>query len=467
MFKELIAKIESLGLEYEKSYQDKKDLVAYNSTFLWTTILIFVNIFVAYVSKLNYVALVNACATIAFSLILFFNYKGFFKIIKHIGIILANLYVYFQSIVGGSELQFQYAYCIILTMIGLVFIHRKYLFIHLPITIAFFIVTKISYYHIDPIQFIEPEQRDYFAFNNGIIFLVLISVSAIVFRNQTNIYLTEIEQKKNEIEEKQKEIYDSINYAKRIQTALLANDSLMDKNLKKDKYFILFQPKDIVSGDFYWATTVTARYRIEDPEFKVNKVDELFYLAVCDSTGHGVPGAFMSLLNMGYINEAIKERKIYEPNKVFDFVRERLIENISNEGQKDGFDGVLLCINKTTNQIAYSAANCNPILISGNEMTVLKCDKMPVGSGERKENFTLHSIPYKSGDSLYIFTDGYADQFGGPKGKKFKYKQLEDLLIQCSKIETHKQKQLLNNKLDEWKGNLEQVDDICLVGIKI
>ncbi len=467
MFRKFTENIESLGLRYEKTYQNKKDLVAYNSTFLWTTVLIFVNIFVAYASKLHAVAFVNICGTLAFSLVLFLNHKGFFKLVKHIGIVLANLYVYFQSIVGGPELQFQYAYCIILTMIGLVFTQRKYIFIHLPVTIAFFIVTKISYYYITPIQFIEHDQRDYFAFNNGIIFLVLISVSAIVFRNQTNIYLNEIEQKKNLIEEKQKEIYDSINYAKRIQTALLANDTLMNKNLIKDNYFIFFQPKDIVSGDFYWATTITARYRIEDPAFKVNKVDELFYLALCDSTGHGVPGAFMSLLNMGYINEAIKERRIYEPNKVFDFVRERLIENISNEGQKDGFDGVLLCMNKTTQQIVYAAANCNPVLMSGNEMTVLKSDKMPVGSGEKKENFTLYHISHKPGDTLYIFTDGYADQFGGPKGKKFKYKQLENLLLECSKADVSRQKQLLNDKLNDWKGDLEQVDDICLVGIKI
>ena len=233
MFKEVITKIQTAGVDYEKSYQDKKDLVSYNSTFLWTSVLIFVNIFVAYFSKLNYVAAINAFATLAFTLLLLINHFGLFKYAKHLGILLANIYVYFQSLAGGPDLQFQYAYCIILTMIGLVFTQKRYLFIHLPITILFFILTKISYYYVGSWEHISIEERDYFAFNNGIIFLILISVSAIAFRNQTNLYLTEIEQKKNVIETKQIEIYDSITYAKRIQNAVLDNSRIIEKHLKK------------------------------------------------------------------------------------------------------------------------------------------------------------------------------------------------------------------------------------------
>ena len=469
MFKKLVHRIQTAGLEFESNYQNKKDIVAFNSTFLWTTVLIFINIFVALLSGLTYVSMVNAAATVVFSLVLWFNALGFFRFNKHLGIVLANLYVYVMSIVGGPELQFQYAYCIILTMIGFVFVRRLYLIIHLPITILFFVATKISYYHIEPLQFVNPAERDYFAFNNGIIFLVLISVSAIVFRNQTNVYLREIEDKKNVIEEKQKEIFDSINYAHRIQSALLANTSMMNDMLKKDNYFILFQPKDIVSGDFYWATSASPKYRIRDEEngFEVNKFDELFYFAICDSTGHGVPGAFMSLLNMGYLNEAVKEKNIYEPNKIFDYVRKRLIESISEEGQKDGFDGIILCINKTTRQISYAAAHNNPVLVSGKDMIHLPSDKMPVGKGERNEPFKLHVMELKKGDTIYLYTDGYADQFGGPKGKKFKYRQLETLLLENSGEELMKQKQVLHSTFEHWRGDLDQVDDVCLVGIKI
>lgn len=144
----------------------------------------------------------------------------------------------------------------------------------------------------------------------------------------------EVEKQKHFIEEKQKEIFNSINYAKRTQNTLLLNDEIITKNLPQ--HFILFKPKDIVSGDFYWANSV------------VTDDLNLFFIASCDSTGHGVPGAFMSLLNTNFINEAINEKRIYEPNKVFNYVRNRLINSISKENQKDGFDGILVCIDKKT-----------------------------------------------------------------------------------------------------------------------
>lgn len=259
----------------------------------------------------------------------------------------------------------------------------------------------------------------------------------------------EIETQKQVIELKQKEIVDSINYAKRIQYALLANKALLKSHLTN--HFIFFKPKDIVSGDFYWAT----------------EHNDSFYIAVCDSTGHGVPGAFMSLLSIGYLNEAIKEKGIQEPNKVFDYVRMRLIESISNEEQKDGFDGILLRINKTTKELSYTAANNHPIVVSQNNIIHLDYDKMPVGKGEKITNFNLYTFELNSSDTLYLYTDGYADQFGGEKGKKFKYKPLNELLLSASQEELNAQKEILNNTFENWKGNLEQVDDILIIGIKI
>ncbi len=258
-----------------------------------------------------------------------------------------------------------------------------------------------------------------------------------------------VEQQKQLVEEHQKETLDSIHYAKRIQTALLANKELVDKHLKNN--FVFFKPKDIVSGDFYWATEHNNR----------------FYLAICDSTGHGVPGAFMSLLNMGFLSEAIKEKNIENPNEIFNFVRARLESTISNEGQKDGMDGILICLDKKTGELTYSAANNEPILISDNRIIELPKDKMPVGKGEKKESFTLHTISLKPNDFLYLYTDGFADQFGGPKGKKFKYKQLNDLLLEINKEPINKQSEILNSYFENWKGDLEQVDDVCIIGIKI
>jgi len=282
--------------------------------------------------------------------------------------------------------------------------------------------------------------------------LVLVMIFAIfVFRGykQKQKINKVIEEQKLQVEEKNKNITDSINYAKRIQDVILPAGNLLGEFFPE--HFILFKPKDIVSGDFYWSTTK----------------DDHFFLAVCDSTGHGVPGAFMSLLNIGFLSEAINEKNMFDPGTIFNYVRERLISTISKEGQKDGFDGVLLCLDRRTGRITYASSNNTPILISEGSITELKKDKMPVGQGEKKDSFVTHEFQQKKGDYLYLSTDGYADQFGGTKGKKFMYKKLHQLLLEISKEPLSIQKELLGNNLETWRGRLEQVDDVCVIGIKI
>lgn len=290
-----------------------------------------------------------------------------------------------------------------------------------------------------------------------IAFLLLLLIAILIFRafkqkQEANRIIEqqkiEVEKQKELIEEHQKEILDSIQYAKRIQYTLLAHQDFVNENLPEN--FILFKPKDIVSGDFYWAA----------------EHDNKFYLAVCDSTGHGVPGAFMSLLNIGFLSEAINEKNISNPNEILNYVRDKLVDSISKDGQKDGFDGILLCIDKIHNNISYAAANNAPILISQNSIIELAKNRMPVGKGERNESFTLHHITASQGDVLYLYTDGYADQFGGEKGKKFKYKQLNDLLLSVAKKDMKTQSEKLTEVFESWKGDLEQVDDVCVIGIK-
>ena len=283
--------------------------------------------------------------------------------------------------------------------------------------------------------------------------ILLVAFSFIMFnrfkviKKQKNIIL----EQKDVVEEKQKEIIDSINYAKRIQHALLANENLLN-NFIPD-HFVFFKPKDIVSGDFYWAT----------------KKEDRFYLAVCDSTGHGVPGAFMSLLNMSFLNEAINEKNIEQPNKILNHVRQRLIENM--DGGKDGMDAILICCKVLNNgkldasEILYAAANNEPILVRDGIIVELPKDKMPVGIGERKESFTLQSLSLEKGDSLFLYTDGFADQFGGPKGKKFKYRPLNEMLASMSATSFDQHEQLLETTFNNWKGDLEQIDDVCIIGL--
>ncbi|MCA6434949.1 MAG: tetratricopeptide repeat protein [Bacteroidetes bacterium] len=281
----------------------------------------------------------------------------------------------------------------------------------------------------------------------GIILILLFYViKGYLEKNKANTLIT---QQKILVEQKQLEILDSINYAKKIQNTLLANADFLNQNL--NSYFVYYNPKDIVSGDFYWAT----------------KRDNKFYIAACDSTGHGVPGAFMSLLNIGFLSEAINEKGIEEPNLIFDFVRESLTNNLGKDGQKDGFDGILICMDQKTKTITYAAANNKPILIINGVQQELPSDRMPVGAGERKEPFNLYSIEKSNEAVLYLYTDGYADQFGGPKGKKFKYKQLNELLLTHHSKSMFEQKEILKTTFDSWKGKLEQVDDVCVIGIII
>jgi len=287
-------------------------------------------------------------------------------------------------------------------------------------------------------------------------------IALIVFRNLkiTRKQKAIIEEQKSIVEEKNKDITDSITYASRIQKALLTTDSYVSKYIPN--HFIFYKPRDIVSGDFYWAIQIK------------NK----FWIACCDCTGHGVPGAFMSILNISLLNEAIVEKGISSPDAVLNDVRHNVIRALNPEGSvtesKDGMDCVLCCIDFEKMEMQSACAN-NPVWIlpspkgeGQGEVVEIPPDKIPVGVqyGEQKP-YTLHTTKLNKGDMLYLFTDGYADQFGGPKGKKFKYKQLQELLIDNKQLTMNKQRETLDTAFEQWKGNLEQVDDVLIIGVKI
>lgn len=253
----------------------------------------------------------------------------------------------------------------------------------------------------------------------------------------------------NEVEEKQKEITDSINYAKRIQEAILPSFDFIKTHLPNS--FIYYQPKDIVAGDFYWA----------------EKVNNDFFIAAADCTGHGVPGALVSVVCCNALNRTVNEFKLTDPGKILDKTRELVLESFSKNGGdiKDGMDISLISINGNT--IKWAGAN-NPLwYYQNNELKEIKANKQPIGKTDHAEPFTTHTIELQKGDSLYLFTDGFADQFGGPKGKKFKYKQLEDLLVSSNDLSISEQHLTLKNTLNSWRGKLEQVDDVCVIGIRV
>ncbi len=258
------------------------------------------------------------------------------------------------------------------------------------------------------------------------------------------------------VEHKNKEITDSIMYTKRIQQAIIPPVALVEKYFPES--FIYFQPKDIVAGDFYW----------------MEHVNGITYMAVADCTGHGVPGAMVSIVCSNALNGALKEFQLSDTGLILDKTRQLVIETFEKSGEdiKDGMDISLIKVypsDETSNvvKLEWSGANNSLWYIENKEFKTVKCDKQPIGKIDDPKQFTTHRISLKKGDMLYLFTDGYADQFGGPKGKKFKYKSLQELLILNQSKSLAEQKEILAHTFADWKGPLEQVDDVCIIGIRL
>ena len=265
--------------------------------------------------------------------------------------------------------------------------------------------------------------------------------------------LKEVEEKHLQIEEKNKEITDSINYAKRIQEAILPPVDLIRYHFPQS--FVYYQPKAIVAGDFYWAECI----------------NDVVFIAAADCTGHGVPGALVSVVCSNALNRSVKEFKLVEPGHILDKTKELVLDTFSKSGEsiKDGMDISLLTIKKTSQnlELKWSGAN-NPLwYVKNRQLTEIKANKQPIGKSDVSDYFVTHNLNLVQGDTLYLFSDGYADQFGGPKGKKFKYKQFAELLVSTQEMALNEQFNTLSHTLNTWKGELEQVDDICIIGIRL
>ena len=270
----------------------------------------------------------------------------------------------------------------------------------------------------------------------------------------------ELREQKAYIEEKNREITDSITYAKRIQNAILPQGKLIKSFLSQS--FILYKPKDIIAGDFYW----------------LEKSGETILFAAADCTGHGVPGAMVSVVCVNGLNRSVREFALTDPGKVLDNTREIVIKEFekSEEDVLDGMDISLCALGpEVTNgenmhrTMHWAGAN-NPLWIVRNgleELEEIKPDKQPIGKYDRSKPFTTHEVKLYQGDTIYVFSDGYQDQFGGERGKKYKTANLKRKIIEISSQPIEKQKELLNEEFETWKGDLEQIDDVCFIGVRI
>lgn len=282
--------------------------------------------------------------------------------------------------------------------------------------------------------------------------LALAGVSYKNYRNKKKAHAV-IEQQKLLVEIKNKDITDSINYAKNIQQAILPFDSRISETLKD--YFILFKPRDIVSGDFYW----------------FSEKDNYVFIAVADCTGHGVPGAFMSMIGSATLTHAVSEMGITDPGKILSETNKKIKQALkqSENNNRDGMDISLLRFDKNNLCKAYFAGAMRTMYhISNGALNEVAGNKAAIGgTTDNAFEYTTHALTLSPGDSIYMTSDGYADQFGGPEGKKFRSGNFKKLLLQVQSLAMNDQKRKLEETFLNWKGDLEQLDDVCVIGIKV
>jgi serine phosphatase RsbU (regulator of sigma subunit) len=374
-----------------------------------------------------------------------------------LGISIQNAYMW--SVMDLAHLQ-KHTFAYIALFIGVGMLVLWDIKLSIIILIAT-IISNIVFYKINSTLTI-----DEFLINGGLLTLSVAVFCVFLIRTRYRLTLNEIrirlelakskeiiEDKHEEVLLQKKEITDSINYARSIQRAFMPTEEQFNSYFKDS--FVYFKPKDIVSGDFYWAY----------------QKDNLLFYATADCTGHGVPGGFMTMLGLSFLDEIIESKGTKNPAEALNLIRDKIVNTLKQSGNigenKDGMDITICCIDKSKNELTYSSANNSLYLIRNNEVTIHKGDKQPCGFYHENKPFTSHAISLMPNDCVYTFTDGFADQFGGPKGKKFRYKQFEEILLNNVNDSFSVQKNKLSSALESWKGNLEQVDDILVIGIKI
>ncbi|MDF2438748.1 MAG: hypothetical protein K0Q95_3124 [Bacteroidota bacterium] len=291
----------------------------------------------------------------------------------------------------------------------------------------------------------------------GVAVLLVFAIAALFYnRNKLKQKANQLlEHRNTEITLQKKEITDSINYAKRIQESILPPMEVWKRILPDS--FIFYRPKDIVSGDFYW----------------IEHKNDVVCFAAVDCTGHGVPGALMSVVGFNLLTQAINEVHLTKPSEILKHldagVTKTLRQSEEGKGVKDGMDLSLCTLNTTTLELQYAGAFNSLYYVSDSVLTEIKADKFPIGvnTNGKVDEYTNHSIQLKKGDCVYLYSDGYADQFGGPKGKKFKYNQLKEMLTGMAPLSPDEQQGVLAKRFDDWKGSLDQVDDVLIIGVRV
>lgn len=272
-----------------------------------------------------------------------------------------------------------------------------------------------------------------------------------LLNDEINSQNIELEQSKNELETINQNLQDSLNYARELQNTILPNVERLKKYF--DDYLLFFKPKNTVSGDFYW----------------LKETDQKLFFAVADATGHGVPAAFLSILGINFLNEIIEHNKLLSPAEILDVLRKRIINNFGDDDEslKDGIDMALCCWDKQTKTLTYAGAMRPLLHISKKEIIQIKATRCPIGQYPKLFRFENHIVPVKKGDHIFIYSDGFADQFNGKTQRKYNNRRFKDFLSSLTSHKLSTQKEVIANEFRLWKSTSVQIDDVVVLGIKI
>jgi serine phosphatase RsbU (regulator of sigma subunit) len=398
--------------------------------------------------------LVDFSLVILFLPSLILNKKAKYNAARIALIITSNISVLVLLVVYGEAFKDELFYILTAVLGIIIFKNRKHALLSFLVAIFFYFFSKIY------CSFYAPK----FEFNQVLIYPLnivhIVVVALIIFllityvKNENNNYERQIVKINKDFEVKEIYILDSLKYASIIQRAIIGSKEDILKRFIDG--FIIFKPKDIVSGDFYWFA-----------EIGNEKI-----IVAADCTGHGVPGAFMTILGNNFLNEIVLGDKVLSPNKILNELDRKIVKKlvqVNGQEVNDGMDLSILKVNSTDRNIEYASAMNSILRISKNELTTIRGTRVPVGSnqyGENKEYFQT-TLDYVEGDKFYLFTDGYEDQFGGEKGKKFLKKKMRDLIFSINHLPMLEQRDILEHSFQDWRQYEDQTDDVLVIGITL
>jgi serine phosphatase RsbU (regulator of sigma subunit) len=399
-------------------------------------------------------------ATLDFFLVILFlpslilnKYKQY-KVAKTLLVVNANIAVLCVIVVYGNLYRNELFY-VISSMFGIsVFKNKLNSILSLLTAILFYLVSKFYCYHYEPL-YPTDESLTYPLSIIGLISICVIAyLLSFYIKNESNVYEKQINEFNTILESKKKYAIDSLKYAANIQKAIMGHKAKIVSNFKDG--FILFKPKDIVSGDFYWFG-----------EFKGSKI-----IAAADCTGHGVPAALMTIMGNNFLNQIVFNEGILEPNLILKALDEKILNQLKNEGDNnlnDGMDIAILSIPDNNNVIEFAGAMSAILKVSQSQIHTIGGTNLPIGSLQygALKSYEKVEITHNSGDKFYLFSDGFQDQFGGPKGKKFMKKKMRELIFSNANLSMTSQKKELKSTLLNWQKDEEQTDDILIIGISV